>query len=385
MNDELLPESLSNFEKEINNLGRNVGVDVRLEVLLAELLRGGLDPRREVMIYPRGLFAREYRSDVGIGRILPVEPDKPGMPLSAKDVVFDKSGVWAGSIHAYENENPNINLPDHQEFLNIPVYRDGLYDYLPEGLFHQRTETDEREYAKEIAEQDRREQAARRFFRPIEQEFYLQGLLLELEERKYLITEDNLQQKEHGDILRGIWGLPADRLVRIPRPNGSGWTTTRDILLDFRQLNNLLHLLPVAHRLINNRNLVERLLALVLGVPVQLRTIPPLLILIETEPEDQIGPFELGQIELGNFSLAGIYQDTMPAVEIRLGPLNTAQLTDFLPEGRSRAVLDMLISYFLPAETENVIHLLVDEANQFLQLVEKESSPTSVLGWASYI
>ncbi len=356
---------LDEFASEIRGLGEDVGVDVRLEVLLAELYLGGLDPRSEVMVYPQGLFARNYRPDVGVGT--------------------GGTSVQVGTVHTFDGEEPNADMLDHPTFLNIPVYRDGLYDYLPEGLFHQKTEADEREFAKEIDEQDRREKAARRFFRPIEQEFYLQGLLLELEERKYLITEENLRQKAQGDILRNIWGLPADRLVRIPRPNGMDWITTRAPLLDVRQLNNLLHLLPVAHRLVNNRSLIERLFALVLGIPVEFRTIPPLLLLIEPEPDDIRSPNELGQIELGNFSMEGVYQDTIPALEISIGPLNEAQLTDFLPEGRSHAVLTMLMGYFLPAETEIVTHLLPDEASRFLTLAEEGANPTSVLGWASYI
>lgn len=357
--------SLQQFATEIRGLGERVGVDIRLEVLLAELYFGGLDPRREVMIYPQGLFARDYRPDVGMGT--------------------GKTSVQVGAIHVFEGEEPNPDATDYREFLNIPVFRDGLYDYLPEGLFHQPTVDDTREFAREIDEQDRRERAARQFFRPIEQEFYLQGLMLELEERKYLITDDNLRQNAQGSVLRDIWGLPADRTVRIPSPGASGWTAARAPLLDVRQLNNLLHLLPIAHRLVNDRALVERLFALMLAVPVQLRTIPPLLLLIELEPGDRVSPNELGQIEMGNFSLEGVYQDTMPAVEIRLGPLNETQLTDFLPEGRSRAVLALLISYFLPAETEVLTHLLTDEANQFLTLAEEGSNPTSVLGWASYI
>lgn len=384
--------TLHEHAQEINHVGRNIGVDVRLEVLLAELMQGGLDPRRDVLIYPQGLFSRDYRPDVGVSRVVrrkqgsqtgDSDADSPAEDNAG--VANDTSGVWAGPAHVFEGEEPNPNIPDHPEFLNIPVFRDGLYDYLPEGLFHQPTVEDEDEFGKEIDEQAKRKQAARRFFRPIEQEFYLQGVLLELEERKYLVNEENLSRDDQGEVLRGIWGLPADRLVRVPRPNGAGWTVTRAPLLDVRQLNNILHLLPIAHRLVNNRALVEQVLALMLGVPVQLRTIPPLLLLIELEPGDRAAPNELAQIELGNFSLEGVYQDTMPAVEIRLGPLSEAELTDFLPEGRSRAVLDLLLGYFLPAETEVVTHLITDEANRFLTLADEGQNPTSVLGWASYI
>ncbi|WP_288427487.1 type VI secretion system baseplate subunit TssG [uncultured Spirosoma sp.] len=378
--------TLSDFSLEINQLARHTGADIRLEVLLAELMHGGLDPRRDILVYPQGLFARNYRPDVGVSKRI-IGDDPADDTTADKQTQFDRSGVWAGPVHVYEDEEPNTALTDAADFLNIPVFRDGLYDYLPEGLFHQPTVDDDRKFAQEIDEQDRRERAARRFFRPLEQEFYRLGVLLELEERKYLLTEENLNQPDQGAVLRSIWGLPADRLTQEPRRTGTGWiwSTKRVPLLDTRQLNNLLYLLPVAHRLVNDRPLVARVFALMLGVPVSIGTIPPQQLVIEPDDDSSTPSAKLGQVDLGNFSLEGIYQDTMPAIEIRLGPLSIDELTGFLPEGPGRAVLDLLIGYFLPAESEIVTHLLPDAAGQSLTLVADEADATSVLGWASYI
>jgi hypothetical protein len=328
--------TLDQFAGEI----RNLGVDVRLEVILAELYAGGLDPRADLMIHSKGLFARSYRRDVGEVRV--------------------------GVAHLTDGAVEPLEKGEQRDYLHIDAHRDGLYDYLPEGLFHQpsRVARDEKEQFAEIDEQALRAKGARRFFQPIEQGFYLSRLLLELEERKYLLTEENLRQNEQGAVLREFWGLPTD-------------------LLDIRQLNNLLHLLPVAHRLVNDRALVTQVFALILGVSVQIRTIPPLTFPIRLSDDDAPAPNELSRAQLGSFSLDGDYQDTMPATEVRIGPLNDGQLTSFLEGGRNRAILDLLIHYFMPVESEVIDHLITDEANQFLVLAN--GNPTSVLGVASYI
>ena len=329
-----------NLNRFAQQMGRLTN-DVRLEVILAELVHDGLDPRRDLMMHPAGLFSRSFRHDVG------------------RAVV--------GNADAFGTDAVAID-PARRQYLNVEVHRDGLYDYLPEGLFHQPTNLgrDQAEIFEDIDEQAGRQRGIRQFFQPIEQEFYLQRLNMELEERKYLVTEENLRQNDQGDVLRQFWGLPPD-------------------LLDIRQLNNLLHLLPIAHRLVHNTPLVTQVFELMLNVPIEIRTIAPLIHLIELAPADVPASNALSKAELGNFALEGLYQDTMPAYEIRIGPLSAEQLPEFLANGRSRAIMNLLIGYFMPAETDIVDHLLVSPDDQFLQLTDTDDAPSSILGVASYI
>ncbi|GAB4002277.1 hypothetical protein GCM10028807_60590 [Spirosoma daeguense] len=338
--------TLKEYESEIDGLTKQV--DVRLEVILAELYSSGLDPRHDVLIHPASLFSRSYRRDVGQVKIGP--PD-----------CLEKS-----NDEEIEPKNITLRPDDERDFLNIEVHRDGLYDYLPEGLFHQPTTLgrDQQEVFADFDEQARRVRAARRFFQPIEQEFYLQRLLMELESRKYQLTEDNLRRYGGGEILREFWAIPDD-------------------LLDVRQLVNLLHMLPIAHLITNDSELVISSLELILGVPIEMRTLPPLTFEITLADGDKPAPNELSRAELGNFSLGGVYQDTMPAIELRIGPLTSEQLTDFLAGGRSRKILDLLTGYFLPTESDIIEYLIATDDNQFLVL--SDDQPTSVLGWASYI
>ena len=55
-----------------------------------------------------------------------------------------------------------------------------------------------------------------------------------------------------------------------------------------------------------------------------------------------------------------------------------------MADGRSRVIMNLLTKYFLPAETDVIDHLLVDEANQHLTLSDG-ATPSSILGVASYI
>jgi hypothetical protein len=315
--------------------------DIRLEVVLAELAYEGINPLRDLLLHPAGLFERSYRHD--IGRAAVGNPD-----------------VWQGGSAAIDSTRP--------QYLNIEVHRDGLYDYLPEGLFHQPSNLgrDQAEVFDDIDEQARRQRSARQFFQPLEQEFYAQGLLMELEERKYLLNEENLRKNDQGAVLRQFWGIPPD-------------------LLDLRQLTNLLHLLPIAHRLVHNTQLVTEVFTLILGVPVSIRTIPPLTHLITLTDTDVPTPNDLSKAELGSFALEGVYQDTMPAYEISVGPLPPSRLNEFLANGKSRKVMDLLIEYFMPYETDVVDHLLVEDGHQFITLGDDIDTPLSVLGITTYM
>ncbi|WP_040006254.1 hypothetical protein [Fibrisoma limi] len=338
--------TLRDYANEISGLGKQV--DVRLEIILAELYGNGLDPRHDVLIHAAGLFARSYRRDVGRTEV-------------GQSNCLERAGDQTDQMH-----EPPLTDTESRDYLNIEVHRDGLYDYLPEGLFHQPTTLarDQREVFEDFDEQARRIRAARRFFQPIEQEFYLQRLLIELEGRKYQLTEENITRYNGGDMLRDFWGLPSD-------------------LLDTRQLANLLHLLPIAYQISTDTVLIKSVLELLLNVPVQLQMGPPLSYVIELAPGDVPAPNELCRAELGNFSLDGLYQDTMPTYELTIGPLTTDQLTDFLAGGRNRTILDLLIGYFLPTESDILKHFITNDADRFLVLAENE--PTSVLGMASYI
>ncbi len=108
--------------------------DIKAETLVNQALQNNLHPDDFVALHD-GRFVREYRSDL-----------------------YDFNQVEDSRLH---------------QLLQLRLSRSGLYDLVPEGLFHQSyTGVKPNSSAAEMAAQSRNdhkiEQAARKFFQPVE-------------------------------------------------------------------------------------------------------------------------------------------------------------------------------------------------------------------------
>jgi hypothetical protein len=132
--------------------------DLKLEFILGELMESGLDPD-EVVINALGIFRRRY----------------------GKDIV-------AGEIREYRTNK--------RQYVNLDINRNGIYDLLPKGLFHQPQNRINNispvQAIEEYKLQKQIEKDSRIFFLPFEQEFYRLLLLLEAEERKSIFDIQNV-------------------------------------------------------------------------------------------------------------------------------------------------------------------------------------------------
>ena len=126
----------------------NLSFDIRAEVLIAELLEQAAIPRDKAILKAKGIHARPFSRDV-----LEVE-------------LFEDDRMRRDAIFFH-------------------VAREGLYDALPEGIFHTpKTQRNATEMVDEIKKQNQQREDARTFFLPIEEEFNRQRILVEQEERK---------------------------------------------------------------------------------------------------------------------------------------------------------------------------------------------------------
>ena len=244
------------------------------------------------------------------------------------------------------------------------MHREGLYDALPQQLFHHPgdpTQQGVRSMIEDIQKQRRREKATRRFFLPLEQEFYRFRVLLEQEERRYMT---NLSAQWYNEVLARFWELAGQ--------------------LPPRQLTTLLYLLPLAHRITGDLPRTQQVFESVLEVPVLLRTVAPLQFAAE---ELQVGGTApgtvLGQGELGrDFVLSGAYQETLPALEISLQSLTTAQLEVYLaPDTWQARALKLLCNYFVAFETDVVLRYEMAPTSQSFTLSDEGES--AVLGYTT--
>jgi type VI secretion system protein ImpH len=314
---------------------RRQPLDLRLEVIMAELLAYGYT-FDDFLVRPVGLFARRYRRDLGA---------------------------------VSEEEFERASRPVVRTVLEL--HREGLYDAVPQQVFHQPGSTPSTEapssvraMVEDIRTQRRKEKATRLFFLPLEQEFFRCRVHIEQEERHYFT---NLSAYWYNEALARFWGIA-------------------DAALPARVLTNLLYLLPLAHNIVGDLGRTRLCFESVLGHSVQLRMVEPLR---HALPDGTAHPTAaapgsnaLGSLALGrDLVLGGDYQETLPALEISLHGLSVAQLESYLNGDWPARALTLLCEYLVAFEIDTTLRYEVAVAAPVFRLGEGEEA--AVLGFTT--
>jgi hypothetical protein len=275
--------------KDFSGFMRAIHADIRLEVILTDLISDQLD-LDDIVIENDSLFKRSYHYDIES---------------------VDEISFGAGK----------------RKKLRFIVNREGIYDQLPEDLFHQVSETkiitDKDEAIEEINEQRELEKQSRLFFQPIEQEFYNQRIKLEIEERKFLSETNSVLP---GEIFDYLWDLPD--------------------FLDDLQKSKLGLLMPVIHKLSGKKELLPFIYESITGDPVEISETCPGTYKINEQPA-------LDHLQLGLDSiLGGTVTGLEPACTITILITDIAKLPDYMPGGKKIILHEFLCSLFMPMDTE---------------------------------
>jgi len=149
--------------------------DLRAELLFNALLENKIDDL-DIVIKPNGLFYRKFSKDV-------------------------------------MNVTQDVNNPD---VLNIDTSRDGFYDILPESISHNYKGKDREDAVQEFKTRKKEEKEARRFFNPLENEFFRFRHFIEQYEAEFFAT---LSTNGLADIIKLILGVekpvPDKLLVKL--------------------------------------------------------------------------------------------------------------------------------------------------------------------------
>jgi len=205
----------------------------------------------------------------------------------------------------------------------ITTPREGLYESLPENIFHEPTlgsiHASEEEIIHRIRKHRKQEAEARQFFAPFEQEIaYLNVQMYALEKAVC---------RTHSDDIIAVF-------ARL-------WPFLQTI--DPQSARVFIHILPFLHRVKGDPRWTEAYLALFTGVPVRISEYPRAL-----EPADD-GLYALGGQALGEgFVLYGPAHDGEMDLEIAIGPVPWERTADFLPGAPLGKILDELFQHFLP-------------------------------------
>ncbi|MFY0254481.1 hypothetical protein ACDQ55_11055 [Chitinophaga sp. 30R24] len=296
--------------------------DVRAEVVVGELLDHHIR-EEEVMVQLQNVFTRSFTTDI---------------------------------IQAKLNDSQ-----PYQPFISLVLSRDGIYDRLPQGIFHEFIQESGHlpgidTMVARYKRQQQQQQQARRFFQPLENEFFLQRVYLEQRE-KHLLFE--VFGKEAARLLHTFWQLQPD--------------------LPPAAANRLEELLPLVHRIAGNVPLMQLCLEQILDAPVHIcRDIQPRMVRIGNHPC-------LGDARLGIDMMVGIqcYTD-MPVMNVAIGPLKRQRLYDYLPQQPYGKLLDACYGYLFPVDVE-INTLLMPFAEDKYVVMDDMQPEQAIIGYHFFL
>lgn len=312
---------------EIKETIQNVFFDIKAEAVIADLIENGINID-DLVSSRKGIFKRRYTRDI------------------------DSIG--------------ELRLNNGQSLIDICLNRDGFYDALPEGLFHERSRksSDNKEASSnESKKLKQEEKATRNFFLPFENEIVRQGVMLELEERKIL---GQFSERLFDDIYPNIWDL--------------------DLHLDRKYIYRLALMLHFAHKIAGKVKLMAKCLEVIIEESVEIEIVNSSG-LNDTYALQNSSPGEkcsLGNGELGVDFVCGNYEDKFgKTLLFKIGPLKNTKVSDYLVDGPLSKFLKCFYGYFVPVDYDVSLNIQVDRKEQYFKLNEEAAGP--VLGFESAI
>ena len=295
----------------------------------------------------------DVRAEVVVGELLDNH-------VRSEEIAVQMQNVF---VRSFNKDILNAQLDDSQPyhpFISLTLSRDGLYDRLPEGIFHQFTPQQQQRSVRDMVinykRQQKEQQEARKFFRPLENEFFLQRVFLEQKEKHLLFDAFG---KDADELFLEFWGIRPD--------------------LPSAGLKKLVKLLPYIYRIAGNLPLVKLYLQAILEEPVQI-TQENSGTAVETGSQVPLGESRLGvDMMTGNM----FYTD-MPLVKIKVGPLQQHRVYDFLPWQPYGKLLETCISFLLPADVE-VVTLLEPHPEEKKVVVADSQEKDGLMGYNFYL
>ena len=299
--------------------------DIKAEVLMADLILNGFS-QSDFLIFFDSLFKRGYSNDI----------------LKAEKILINEV----------------------QEMLAIYLARDGLYDLLPEGLFHVSPDsalTSGKGMASNSKKESKIEEETRKFFLPFENEFFYQRIQLELQERLIL---QKLNDNSLDDFFLNFWkidrSLPKELIIKL----SAMLPFVKEIVGDFKMTANCLGAIleeEVTH-----------------------------MIQYTSEPHTDTGIYQtddgysLGKASLGvSLITGGHFLESCKLIRFSIGPLKKTGIEPYLENGDIARFIDCFCSFFIPMEMFFEFDVMMQKELQ--QFVLDSDEAQSIMGYTTII
>ncbi|OBQ56570.1 hypothetical protein JJL45_12800 [Tamlana sp. s12] len=240
---------------------------------------------------------------------------------------------------SYRNDIINVSIDSHggdQELLKLDLSRHGIYDLLPEGVFHSVESKHKTASYKELNKRQKEEERqARSLFAPLEDAFFRCRIEAEQKQDKTIRDFSNLKDP----FLLNFWkidpSIPKDLAVK------------------------LLRLLPYAHQISGNLELTFLSLKKILGVDINYKKgFESLELRIDQPSENKLGV---------NFVLQ---QDSLtiqqPTLHIKVQPQSNSDLAPIVGSQGFTRFLQVFYKFFIPFEYHIKTEIQVKEADEFI-------------------
>lgn len=236
----------------------------------------------------------------------------------------------------YRRDVIKINKTEEDNQLLLELSRNGIYDSLPEALFHNETTANNRKisYSKKRQTYKEEEQSARSFFSPIENEFFNQRL--------------NIEENEK-NILKDFYNLEDDFLINF-------WNVDKNIPKHFQL--KLIKLLPYSFAIAGDLELTRLSLEKVLNQNVTFKTKYKNNINVSANKDKALGVNLVTESKTTNVA--------QPYIKATIGPIKESDLDTFANNEGLQLFLKAFYSYFMPLELDVETTITTNKTEGFI-------------------
>lgn len=265
---------------------------------------------------------------------------------------------WNKDIDELQVEYSQYDLKD---YLYIKTNRPGIYDILPEGIFHgvspsRKITRYKEDIIDEIKAKREEEFFVRRFFRLFEQEIDTSSIKAYLYEAKY---DKKMGNPDFINIFISYWPIIK--------------------LLNHRQAIFFLHTIPLISTIRNKFNEIASSMSLILDVPVNIEQVK-----ILHKAESNEVQSELGSIQLGVDWIQGrSFDDGLFDLKVTIGPISGDDMRTYLGNGKGSIILDYLCNILIPGNIFIVKDYIIDQKESIFKL--SDENHTSYLGINTFL
>lgn len=306
---------MRDLEQLINEIN-SYPSDIKAEVLIAVLLEDGYQ-WSDFLIFYNSLFKRGFSKDI--------------------------------------EKAEHFLINDLDEILSIKLARDGLYDLLPEGMFHAAPDSAKNSgkgMALESRKESKIEDDTRKFFQPFENEFFFERTQLEIKEREIL-------QK----LNDGSWDAFFMEFWKIDE------SLSKELAI------KLCGLLPFVKDIVGNFKMTASCLGAILSEQVSYEIFYSPDADFDARNKDDTSS-KLGQQQLGmNAILSGDAVENSKHIRYFIGPLRNTDITPYLDGGELARLIELFNSYFIPMEMESEFELIIPGEMHGFIIGSEDSGP----------